>query len=354
MRNLFNKKGLLIAFFFGLTIVFPDLYPAITNIESWIPVNTPPYSIGDDYFYYGILNKFVQDGVSFPNDSFSVNYNLRHEFVRILGYGVNLPFYKLGTLILDQRLGILFVRFFNAFFLYLAIVYFFKQVSVLQKEKTNFIVIHLMSIVFFFFFKILYPPYTEILKIPDWFNGSYIYFHGQFNDLLRAIFSGTSGFIMLFSFGYLIKIFNKDEYSGKHFSIPVILFCLLSFVHLPSAIVILFVSGLLLLFKYKLQFFIKHKFYIAFVLFLFVLVFFVQKMILTSTEMSKEIFSTHIDLTLILSDHSFLIRYAKIGILAITPYIIPIISFYLFRKQIPKYIFIIFFALAFFFNWDYI
>ncbi|MCD4795140.1 MAG: hypothetical protein K8R54_18050 [Bacteroidales bacterium] len=351
MKNFFknNINLFLIAFIFAFVINLPDLYPILINLEAWVPVNSPPYSIGDDYFYFGILNKMSQVGISLPQDHYNGSNLLSHEFVRILAYLINLPFYKIGCLILDQRLGIFFVRFFNAFFLYLSIIYFLNKLSSLLKTVQSKVYIHFMAVVFFFFFTKLYPPYSHIFNLRAWFSPSYIFYHGQFNDLSRAIISGTSGTAILFAIGYIIFIFQNYEKTDKHFYIPLLLFTILAFIHVPSAIILIFISGLIILFRYKLLVFIKHKYKVLLMIFVFGGIILFQKIVLASSEMGKELFDTTIDLSLIMpNESSSLIRIKRIAILAIFPYFLPIVSFYFFRKKMPKYVFIIFFALTIF------
>lgn len=339
----------LTALVFAFVINIPDIYSALTSIETWVPVNSPPYSIGDDYFYYGMLNKICLNGISLPRDHLNDSSLLSQEFIRILAYWINVPFYKAGYFLLDQRLGILFVRFFNAFFLYISIVFFLNKLSFFLKTTPTKAYTHLMAILFFFFFNFLHPPYTNILKIQYWFDGSYIYHFGQFNDLTRAIFSGTSGTVMLFAISYIISIFQNNEKSDKHFYIPLLMFTIFAFIHIPSAIVLFFVSGLIILFRYKILVFTKHKFkcLLMFIVFGGVVIF--QKEVLSSTETAQELFNFKINFSLILSgESSTLMRFIKIIILATFPYILPIISFYFFRKEIPQYVFIIFFALTLF------
>ena len=116
-------------FILSLITHLPDLYSLYKNNKQWIPINFPPYVLGDDYHYFSILNfihrrflnLFFKYKLSFPKLTATSKF-------QFFGFLFNLPAYHLGFLFRDRRYGVLFVRIWNniclgiSFFLLLSVI----------------------------------------------------------------------------------------------------------------------------------------------------------------------------------------------------------------------------------------
>jgi hypothetical protein len=219
-----------------------DLYSMIIDIDSWVPVNTAPLSVGDEYHYYSVLKLLT------VVDFYSIN-NL--EFSRIIPYIVNMPIYYIGTNLFDARYGILFVRLFDMVLLFYSLVYLFNTVNYLNKWKNN-IYISIISIFVIYYcyagFKTLFSHHELEWIIHVFSNNilfqylldeSFIYNNVSMNSLSRAIVSSTSGPIIIFMFAYRLK--HKQFSTTQLF----IFLLILIFTSFPTAVAFGLVSILL-------------------------------------------------------------------------------------------------------------
>lgn len=216
-----NLIVLLFAFVFIILGSFFTLYALFLDHQSWVPINTLPFKVGDDYHYFSILKMFIYGDFSeIPNVEFS----------RTVLYVVNMPVYYLGSSLLDTRFGILFVQLFNLLCLYYAIYYFFTAINKINgwNQKIS-LIIFTIFVVFFGFHGLQY-----FFSSYDWSfiinnnifsyleNNMHIYNRGSISDLDRAFNSSTVSFIVLFVFGYILK--NNTNLFQNTFILVVLVF----------------------------------------------------------------------------------------------------------------------------------
>jgi hypothetical protein len=249
-----------------------DLYSMYIDLDRWIPVGTPPISIGDEYHYYSILKMFVYDDIS------NISYT---ELSRLFPYILNVPIYYVGSELFDTRFGILFIRIYNMLLLYFALYYFLYTINKINKWQHNkYIIIFSIFTIFYCFtgFRNLFASSSldsvitvlTTLKYNVFnyllYDFSYVYNYSSMNSLSRAINSSTSTPIILFIFAYRL---NKENISIYEF---LILLFILIMTSLPVAVAFGIVSVLIDIYsKQSKEYIIKTIFFgsifgIAFIL----------------------------------------------------------------------------------------
>lgn len=237
-----NKNIWLIVFFslfFTFLINLPDIYCIIADVNRWVPVNTPPLAIGDEYHYFSVLKMMAFGGYyGIPYDQLSGILFL--EFSRIIPYILNLPIYYLGSVWFDTRYGVLFVRIFDALLLYFAMYYFIQTINRLNGWKNNiFLSITSIFLIFYGFhgLNIFFLQKNIFFALENFYTffgyimtENFIYNNSTINDLSRAIIASTTAPIILFMLSLRLQIKK----------ISLILFItillILSFTSLPFAI----------------------------------------------------------------------------------------------------------------------
>lgn len=212
-----NKNIWIIVFFslfFTFLINWVDFYCMITDNSRWVPVNTPPFGIGDEYHYFSVL-KMMAFGNYYGIPYDSLNGILYLEFIRIVPYIINLPIYYIGSEIFDCRYGILFVRLFDMLLLFFAMYYFFQIITRLNKWKDNCYFSIFSIFLIFYGFNIFQPLLSENNLISVARNifvyitrDSFIYTHATINDLNRAIIASATAPIILFIFALRLSVKN--------------------------------------------------------------------------------------------------------------------------------------------------
>lgn len=231
--------------FFAFLTNIADFYPLIADPSRWVPVNTPPLAIGDEYHYFSVLKMMAYGNhYGIPYDNMNEVFYL--EFIRIVPYLVNLPAYYLGAGLLDCRYGILFVRFFDMMLLFLAMYYFLQTVNRLNGWKEGIYLPVVSVFIIFYGFNGLQTFFvqSDLQSMADnaltYFyyldSPSFIYNNSTINDLGRAINSSTTAPIFLFLLAYRLR---KQTFGF----VPFILFLIiLAFTSLPLAVVFGFLS----------------------------------------------------------------------------------------------------------------
>lgn len=231
--------------FFAFLTNVADFYPLIADPARWVPVNTPPLAIGDEYHYFSILKMMaLGNHYGIPYDSMNGVFYI--EFIRIVPYLVNLPVYYFGASLLDCRYGILFVRFFDMMLLFLAMYYFLQTLNRLNGWKESIYLPIVSVFIIFYSFNGLQTFFvqSDLQSMADnvltYFyyldNERFIYNNSTLNDLGRAINSSTTAPIFLFLLAYRLR--------KKAFGFVPFLFFLviLAFTSLPLAVVFGFLS----------------------------------------------------------------------------------------------------------------
>lgn len=327
----------------------PDLLPIFKDIYSWQPVKSFPHALSDDYFYFGYLNKISQNNLSVPRDFFYDYEPLSQEYAKILLYWINSLFFSLGSFFFDTRFGVFFVRFFNAFFLFVSMSYFFKTLFRVTKTRSNLLTISLLCFSCFFFFKLLEPPYNYLFDFKNQFSESIIYKRGDFNNLTRAFYAGSSGVLIFFSFGNIIKLYNRPDKKYKYFLIPFFWIIAFSLIHIPTTVVIFIFTLILSINKFKIKLIKEHGFKaLSLVVILISIVLFQKFFILSSTVMVKEVINTSIDFSLRFKSLDITTRLITLLLLVATPFLPPAFFYITLKKRIPENIYLIYFIIAIF------
>jgi len=237
-----NKEWIvvfLLPFLVALITAFPDLYAIYKNEKRWVPINFPPYMLGDDYHYFSILNfihrrflnLFFKYKLSYPKLSTNTKFQM-------LVYLFNLPIYHMGFLFRDRRYGVLFVKIWNTTFLGSSFIFlFFVIINIIGTENKILYTLILSYITYI----LLFPgPFgTGMVKsiLANLLNSKHILQSSHPNDLFRGMFSATSGPFFLLSLASLIYA-HTINYSDAIVSLIVVAFIpLLFFVYFPVSII---------------------------------------------------------------------------------------------------------------------
>lgn len=249
--------------FFSIVFAFltniADFYPLFLDPDRWVPVNTPPLAIGDEYHYFSVL-KLIAFGEYFGIPYDSLNGTLFVEFSRIVPYILDLPIYYAGTICVDTRYGILFVRLFNSILLYFAMHYLIQTVNRANNWKNNiYLAIGSVFLIFYGFYGLntFFIESNILLSISNFFryfgyltNETFIYNNSVINDLSRAIIASATAPIIIFSIAFRLSV--KELSLAKFMTFLLIL----GFTNLPIAIAFGLISLFLDLFynvdRYKI------------------------------------------------------------------------------------------------------
>lgn len=227
------------SFIFAIMINMADLYSILIDNAGWVPVNTPPLAVGDEYHYFSVL-KMMAFG-----DHYGIPYDPIHgilylEFSRITPYILDLPIYYFGSVVFDTRYGILFVRIFDMLLLFFAMYYFIQTINRSNGWKNNiFLSITSIFLIFYGFqgLNTFFVQQDFILAIQGFFRffgyiiqENFIYNNSTINDLNRAIIASTTAPIILFILALRLRI---KEISFIQFTIFLLI---LAFTSLPVAI----------------------------------------------------------------------------------------------------------------------
>ena len=232
--------GTLIVFSAMMSVIcsLPDIYALAKNPERWVPVNSPPWMIGDDYHYFSILNLLHRKMLNslFGYEYKTMPFALFHYFLMV-GHVFNLIPFHIGYLLRDRRYGVLFVRLWNSFWLLFGLLVL-SRFWLLQLH-TDVTPAMLCSVVIIYF--ICYPGPIGYLFInsilANFYKDKHIYKYSQANDLLRALHMGTTATLMVWATIYLVNVFCGAPITTFAFVLLCLVSGLLFFVYFPVAIV---------------------------------------------------------------------------------------------------------------------
>lgn len=223
-------------FILSLITHLPDLYSLYKNKKQWIPINFPPYLLGDDYHYFSILNfihrrflnLFFKYNLSFPKLTATSKF-------QFFGFLFNLPAYHLGFLFRDRRYGVLFVRIWNNICLGISFFLLISVIANLLLVENDILYKALASYIAFLLF---YPgPLRRQSIILNLWKNDHIQKYEHANDLFRGMFSSTTAPLYLLSSSLLIYS-HSIHYSDPIINLIVILLIpVLFFVYLPISVV---------------------------------------------------------------------------------------------------------------------
>ena len=243
------------ALFIATLAALPDIYAFVRDCSRWVPVNAPPYVIGDDYHYYSLLNLIHRRLLNvFRETKLDVIPLAIFNKFQIVVFLFNILPYHIGYIIHDRRLGILFVRIWNTTWLMLALMVYAKLLfGALQLEASP-ILLAFAATLFFF----AYPlPLSIRRRFPwivpfgpaiwtDLLRKDSIFINSQGNDLQRAMHMATSGHLLLWSSALLFWCIGRGSLNEFYYLIPAGAGPLLFFTYFPAAFVygFLYFAGL--------------------------------------------------------------------------------------------------------------
>jgi hypothetical protein len=221
----------------ALITLAPEIYAFAKSPDEWMPVNSPPYMIGDDYHYFSLLNNVHRRflnllyGTNLVVPPLSANSKFQY-----FGYLFNLIPYHIGYLILDRRVGVLLVRLSNRFLLGLSAVAFSGLCYQLIGIKATTDLLLLTYILFLLLF-----PGPIGLQITSSIafqirNPRHIYDRANANDLTRPMFSETTGPIFIIACALLLMPLNGESFSSMSY-VGLVFVVILFFHYLPAALV---------------------------------------------------------------------------------------------------------------------
>jgi hypothetical protein len=189
----------------ALITLAPEIYALAKSPDEWIPANSPPYMIGDEYHYLSLLNNVHRRflnllyGTNLVVPPLSANSKFQY-----FGYLFNLIPYHIGYLIVDRRVGVLLVRLSNRFLLGISSVAFsmllYELIGI--EAKTDLL---LLTYILFF---LLFPgpvglQFTSSIAF-QLRNRRHVYDRANANDLTRPMFSETTGPLIISAFAILL------------------------------------------------------------------------------------------------------------------------------------------------------
>lgn len=272
---------ILIGLIFALLVESPLIYARFKNKDSWVPINSAPWMLGDDYYYFSVLNEFhkiilVKKSKILKTSSLSLSV-----IFQFVGHFFNLIPYHLGYLLEDKRMGVLFVKLWNRMMLFISVIYFSRQVFDFLGYEPSFRELIVIFFLFFFF----YPGPISLLSfkrgiVLNVFNPKHMFNQVHANDLTRGMHSETTAPLLIILTGVTLNIFS---YNSEYLIFYIIIFSLiLFFQYFPAFVVYSFFSVTLLTFL-KLFIFAFILINIFFILSLFYL------KILSKSKVSNEL-----------------------------------------------------------------
>jgi hypothetical protein len=233
---------------FSMIIESPLIYARIKDKNFWTPINSPPWMIGDDYYFYSILNEFHKKFLSLRFKTLKTTVLSNQSIYQFFGYILNLIPYHLGYIFEDKRLGVLFVKLCNRMFLILSVVFFSTQILNILGHAV--LIEKLILILLLYFLLFPGPISWSFIRSRrsiffNIFNSKDIFHYAHANDLTRGQSETTSSLLILF-LGITFNMYlNSPEYMIVYVSF--FLFVLF-FQYFPSFVVYSFTTIALLTF----------------------------------------------------------------------------------------------------------
>lgn len=241
--------GVIFAFNLAVAMitVMPEIYARLKSPSRWIPINSPPHMIGDDYHYFSLLNNIHRRFLNFLHGTnltaLPLSANSRFQ---LFGYIFNLIPYHIGFVVEDRRLSVIFVRVWNRLLLGISVAIFADILFLLLGITPTTGLLLLTYLSFFLFFP---GPFglgilTSISRHIK--NPRHIYDRAHANDLTRAMFSETTGPLLLIACAVLLIPINA--HNSAIIAIVGLIFVIVLFFHyFPAAIAFSWLFSLVLL-----------------------------------------------------------------------------------------------------------
>jgi len=181
----------LLAISFGLSLSIISLLPEISGLfrhkKQWVPINIPPYQIGDDYHYYSTLN--ILYSLVFYKSNIIKNQISKVAVTQSFQFLPHLVVYIIGRKLFNSRIAILLVRFQARFFAFISVFlctnYLSQHFNILVDE----ILILYCSVTTLFYF-IFYPNVLTLSVRRSiglhFYDKRHSFNNGQQMDLFRA------------------------------------------------------------------------------------------------------------------------------------------------------------------------
>jgi hypothetical protein len=232
--------------FMAILAALQDVYALVRDRKRWVPINPPPYALGDEYHYFSLLNLLHRRLLNvFGGSRLDVIRLAAITKFQIVGYLFNLLPYHAGYILYDRRLGILLVRIWNTSWLMLALMVLAKLLFDAFQLKTSLILLALSASVYF----VLYPlcltirgsfPWITPCGNSIWRNllkNDHIFNSAATNDLQRAMHMGTTGHLFLWATALLFWCFGQQFSNDFFYLVPAPAGMMLFFLYTPVAIV---------------------------------------------------------------------------------------------------------------------
>ena len=221
-----NLNYIFFSLFFALIIESPLIYSRIKNKKYWVPINSPPWMLGDDYYYFSVLNEYHKRILKIKLKTFTSPLSYQ-TLTQSFGHLLNLIPYHFGYLLEDKRLGVLMVKITNRILLFFSVIFFSQQIFIFLEYNLD--DAKLLGIFLIYFF--LYPGPISFLSIRSGmlfniFNSKHIFNSAHVNDLTRGMHSELTAPLLIFLTGMLLFILNHyPDYLYLYiFSSSIILF----------------------------------------------------------------------------------------------------------------------------------
>ena len=238
---LFAQADWVTIFFFSLIVALitltPEFYAMVKAPARWIPINSPPFMIGDDYHYFSMLNNVHRRFLNrlYGTHLVALPLSANSKF-QLCGYLLNIIPYHIGYLLADRRLGVVFVRIWNRLLLGISTTAFsmllYKSFGAVPTTE----VLLLTYIVFFLLFPGPFGRQINASIARQIGNHRYIYDRANANDLTRAMFSETTGPLIITACTLLLV--PVSEQNATPLACGELLFVVILFFHyFPAAFV---------------------------------------------------------------------------------------------------------------------
>jgi len=211
---LFNIMLVLIfAIVLSILIELPLIYARLRDKKRWVPINSAPWMIGDDFYYYSFLNLYHKKLLK----KFYKQYH--HIYIRrvpisitfqLAGVILNMIPYHLGWMLEDKRLAVLFVKIWNRFLLFISI--YFCAFSILDLLGSTMSTVEYFGLTLLFF--AIYPGPLSLSKnglLWNSFNNKHLFDYAQVNDLTRGMHSETTVPILFFAIATLLSAVGMQQ-----------------------------------------------------------------------------------------------------------------------------------------------
>ena len=211
---LFNITLVLIfAILMSILIELPLIYARLRDKKRWVPINSAPRMIGDDFYYYSFLNLYHKKILKRLNKKYH-NIHIRSMPLpirfQLSGVVLNMLPYHLGWMLEDKRLAVLFVKIWNRFLLFFSIYCCAFSIFDILGFTMSTVEYFGLSLLFF----AIYPGPLSLSKnglLWNSFNNKHLFDYAQVNDLTRGMHSETTVPILFFAIATLLSVVGMQQ-----------------------------------------------------------------------------------------------------------------------------------------------